>query len=50
MSLQQWAENGWLRPHQTSTQEIGDSPQKTQKDKKHKENPFVSFALLCFLW
>jgi hypothetical protein len=24
MSLQQWAENGWLRPHQTSTQEITD--------------------------
>jgi hypothetical protein len=24
MSLQQWAENGWLRPHQTSPQEIDD--------------------------
>jgi hypothetical protein len=24
MSLQQWAENGWLRPHQTSRQEIDD--------------------------
>lgn len=24
MSLKQWAENGWLRPHQTSPQEIGD--------------------------
>jgi hypothetical protein len=24
MSLQQWAENGWLRPHQTSAQEIDD--------------------------
>jgi hypothetical protein len=24
MSLQQWAENGWLRPHQTSSQEIAD--------------------------
>jgi hypothetical protein len=24
MSLQQWADNGWLRPHQTSPQEIAD--------------------------
>src|SRR5215471_16684309 len=24
MSLQQWAENGWLRPHQTSPEEIDD--------------------------
>ncbi len=24
MSLQQWASNGWLRPHQTSPQEIAD--------------------------
>lgn len=24
MSLQQWAENGWLRAHQTSSQEIAD--------------------------
>lgn len=24
MSLQQWTENGWLRPHQTSAQEIAD--------------------------
>ena len=24
MSLQQWATNGWLRPHKTSTQEISD--------------------------
>lgn len=24
MSLQQWADNGWLRPHQASPQEIGD--------------------------
>jgi hypothetical protein len=24
MSLQDWANNGWLRPHQTSTQEIAD--------------------------
>jgi hypothetical protein len=24
MSLKQWADNGWLRPHQTSPQEIAD--------------------------
>lgn len=24
MSLEQWANNGWLRPHQTSPQEIAD--------------------------
>jgi hypothetical protein len=24
MSLKQWADNGWLRPHRTSPQEIGD--------------------------
>ncbi len=24
MSLQQWANDGWLRPHQTSSQEIAD--------------------------
>ena len=24
MNLQQWASNGWLRPHQTSPQEIQD--------------------------
>ncbi len=24
MSLQQWANNGWLRPHQTSPQEVGE--------------------------
>lgn len=24
MSLQQWADNGWLRPHQTSPKEIRD--------------------------
>ncbi len=24
MSLEQWADNGWLRPHQTSTKEIRD--------------------------
>ena len=24
MSLRDWAESGWLRPHKTSTQEIGD--------------------------
>jgi hypothetical protein len=24
MSLKQWADNGWLRPHQTSRQEIAD--------------------------
>jgi hypothetical protein len=24
MSLQQWANNGWLRPHQSSAQEIAD--------------------------
>ena len=24
MSLQQWSDNGWLRPHQTSSQEIAD--------------------------
>ena len=23
MSLKQWASNGWLRPHKTSTEEIG---------------------------
>src|SRR3954464_6045623 len=25
MSLQQWANNGWLRPHQTSPKEVQDS-------------------------
>ncbi|MGB8354355.1 MAG: hypothetical protein WCD79_10735 [Chthoniobacteraceae bacterium] len=24
MSLKQWADNGWLRPHKTSPQEIAD--------------------------
>lgn len=24
MSLKQWAENGWLRPHRTSAQEVAD--------------------------
>jgi hypothetical protein len=24
MSLKQWADNNWLRPHKTSPQEIGD--------------------------
>jgi hypothetical protein len=29
----------------------GDSPQKAQKDKKHREGaPFVLFVFLCFLW
>ena len=23
MSLKQWADNGWLKPHKTSRQEIG---------------------------
>lgn len=23
MTLQQWASNGWLKPHKTSTEEIG---------------------------
>ena len=32
MSLQQWANNGWLRPHQTSPQEIQDLLAIVQRD------------------
>lgn len=32
MSLEQWANNGWLRPHQTSAQEIADLLEVVDRD------------------
>jgi len=32
MTLKQWADNGWLRPHQTSPQEIADLLAVVQRD------------------
>ena len=32
MSLKQWAENGWLRPHKTSRQEVGNLLGIVQRD------------------
>jgi hypothetical protein len=32
MTLQQWAENGWIRPHTTSTEEIKDLMQIVERD------------------
>ena len=34
MSLKQWAENGWLRPHKTSAQEIGNLLAIVERDLK----------------
>lgn len=32
MSLRKWADNGWLRPHQTSRQEVGDLLRIVERD------------------
>ena len=37
MSLKQWAENGWLRPHQSSRQEIGDLLTIVERDLRDAE-------------
>lgn len=37
MSLKQWLENGWLRPHQTSKREIGNLLQIVERDLKDAE-------------
>jgi hypothetical protein len=34
MTLQQWAENGWLRPHKTSAKEIKDLIRIVERDLK----------------
>ena len=34
MTLQQWAENGWLRPHKTSAKEIKDLFRIVERDLK----------------
>ena len=34
MSLRQWADNGWLRPHQTSAQEVADLLAIVERDLK----------------
>jgi hypothetical protein len=34
MTLKQWAENGWLRPHQTSAREIRDLLRIVERDLK----------------
>jgi hypothetical protein len=39
MTLRQWAENGWLRPHQTSTQEIEDLLHIVDRDQKDAVMP-----------
>ena len=37
MSLKQWAENGWLRPHKTSAQEISNLFEIVERDIKDAE-------------
>jgi len=32
MSLRQWADNGWLRPHKTSAKEISDLLRIVERD------------------
>jgi hypothetical protein len=42
MSLEQWAKNGWLRPHKTSTREIGDLLAIADRDLKDAEAGEIS--------
>lgn len=42
MSLQQWADNGWLRAHRTSRQEIGDLLQIIERDLHDARNAGLS--------
>ena len=42
MSLEQWAKNGWLRPHKSSKQEIADLLRIVDRDLKDAESDISS--------
>lgn len=42
MTLNQWAENGWLRPHRTSKQEISDLLKIVDRDLKDAQSGAIS--------
>jgi hypothetical protein len=47
MSLAQWAENGWLRPHTTSTKEISDLLRIVERDLQDAAGSISAAFLHC---